>query len=77
MELDILKQILVDVLSVDESEIFEESTLMGDLGADSLDAYQIVLKLEEEFDVTFDAGEVEQVETVGDALSLIQSKISD
>ena len=73
MELSILKKVLVEVLSVDESEIHLETTFLGDLGADSLDIYQIILKLEDALQLHFEAKDVEKIETVGQALALIES----
>lgn len=72
MELEILKKILVEVLGVDASEIHEDTTFLKDLGADSLDIFQVVTRLEEELGVTFEASRVEKVETVGEALVLIE-----
>lgn len=72
MELEILKKILVEVLGVDASEIHEETTFLKDLGADSLDIFQVVTRLEEELGVTFEPAMVEKVETIGEALALIE-----
>lgn len=72
MELEILKKILVEVLGVDASEIHEDTTFLKDLGADSLDIFQVVTRLEEELGVTFEASRVEKVETVREALALIK-----
>lgn len=72
MELEVLKKVLVEILSVDVSEIYTDTTLMGDLGADSLDVYQIVLRLEEELGVHFEEKDLTKVETVGQAVALIQ-----
>lgn len=72
MELEILKKVIVEVLNVSPSEIHEDSTFMGDLGADSLDLFQIIMGLEEEFDVEFDPALSEGIETVGQALKLIK-----
>ena len=72
MELEILKKILVEVLGVDASEIHEDTTFLKDLGADSLDIFQVVTRLEEELGVTFEPSRVEKVETVGEAIVLIE-----
>lgn len=72
MELEVLKKVLVEILSVDVSEIYTDTTLMGDLGADSLDVYQIVLRLEEELGVHFEEKDLTKIETVGQAVALIQ-----
>ena len=50
MEFEKLKKIIVDVLNVDENEITMDTTFIDDLGADSLDVFQIIMGLEEEFD---------------------------
>ena len=72
MELEILTKVLVEVLGVDASEIREETTFVKDLGADSLDIFQVVLRLEEELQVTFDPQKVEKIETVQQALALME-----
>jgi len=73
MELDVLKKVIVDVLNVDPSEIHEDTTFMGDLGADSLDVFQIVMGIEDAFEIELNAEDVEKIETVGQAVSLIQN----
>lgn len=72
MELDVLKKVLIEILSVDVSEIHMDTTFMGDLGADSLDIYQIVMRLEEELQIVFTEEDVREIETVGQAVTLIQ-----
>nr|MBQ8251973.1 acyl carrier protein [Lachnospiraceae bacterium] len=71
MELEVLTKILVEVLGVDASEIHNDTTFVSDLGADSLDIFQIVARLEEELNVTFDPAKVEKIETVEQAVSYI------
>lgn len=73
MELEKLKQVIAAVLSVDPSEIMPETTFMEDLGADSLDVYQIMLGIEQEFDIELDPEKVETIRTVGEALELLKS----
>ena len=51
MEFEKLRDIIVEVLNVDESEVKMDSTFVDDLGADSLDVFQIIMGLEEEFDI--------------------------
>lgn len=72
MELEVLTKVLVEVLGVDASEIHEETTFINDLGADSLDIFQVVSRLEEELNVTFEPARVEKIETVGEAILLIK-----
>ena len=73
MELEILQKIIVEVLNVDPSEVTEDTTFMGDLGADSLDLFQVIMAIEEAFDIEISAEAVESVETVGQAVELIKS----
>ena len=72
MEFDKLKKIIADVLNVDPEEITPETTFMEDLGADSLDVFQIVMGLEDEFDIEIPAEKVEKITTVGEAVDLIK-----
>ena len=72
MEFDRIRRIIAEVLGVDVSEIKEETTFIEDLGADSLDIYQIMLKLEEDFEIQLEASVVENIRNVGDVLILIR-----
>lgn len=76
MEFEKLKNIIVEVLNVDESEVKMESTFVDDLGADSLDVFQIIMGLEEEFDIEIPNEEAEKIVTVGDAVEQIKKAIS-
>lgn len=76
MELEILTKVLVEVLGVDSSEIHEDTTFVKDLGADSLDIFQVVARLEEELDVTFEPAKVEKIDTVGQAIIFIRETIN-
>ena len=67
MELEKLQKIIAEVLNVDTEEITPDTTFVDDLGADSLDVFQIVMGIEEEFDIEIPAEEVEQIVSVGDA----------
>ena len=73
MELDLLKKVIADVLNVDPDEITEDTTFVEDLGADSLDLFQIIMGVEEELDVEVDTKEAEKIKTVGDAIELIKN----
>ncbi len=73
MEFETLKRVIADVLNVDPDEIGMESTFLDDLGADSLDIFQIVLSIEEEFGITIPAEKAEKIRTVGEAVELIKS----
>ncbi|MCI1930475.1 MAG: acyl carrier protein [Clostridia bacterium] len=66
--------IIADQLGISESEITEE-TAFADLGADSLDLFQIVSALEEEFNIEFENEEVEKMKTVGDAINYIKAAV--
>ena len=73
MEFEKLQQIIAEVLNVDIDEITPETTFIDDLGADSLDVFQIIMGIEEEFDVTVDSDVASKVTTVGQALELIKN----
>ncbi len=73
MELEKLREVIAGVLSVDPNEIEPETTFMEDLGADSLDVYQIIMGIEEAFDIEIPVDKVEQITTVEEAVNLIRS----
>ena len=75
MEFEKLVSIIVDVLGVDAEEITPDTTFVDDLGADSLDVAQIIMGIQEEFDVTVDQDVASNVTTVGQALELIKNAI--
>ena len=75
MELEKLQKIIAEVLNVDTEEITPDTTFVDDLGADSLDVFQIVMGIEEEFDIENPAEEVEQIVSVGDAVEQIKNLI--
>lgn len=72
MELEKLQQIIAEVLNVDDSEVMPGTTFTEDLGADSLDLYQIILGVEDAFDIEIPQEEAEKIVTVADAIDLIQ-----
>ena len=76
MEFEKLKKIIAEVLNVDEEEISMETTFVDDLGADSLDVFQIIMGLEEEFDIEIPNEEAEKIVTVGDAVEQIKSGLN-
>ena len=76
MDLEKLKKLITEVLNVDESEIYMETKFVDDLGADSLDVYQIIMGVEEEFDIEIDADNAEGIVTVADAIEQIRNAIS-
>ncbi|MFN3217153.1 MAG: acyl carrier protein [Acidimicrobiales bacterium] len=65
----------VEVLSVEESKITREASFAEDLDADSLDLVELVMALEEEFDVTVEEEELEGIDTIGQAFDLITAKL--
>ncbi|MDO4292613.1 MAG: acyl carrier protein [Eubacteriales bacterium] len=72
MELEKLKEIIAEVLSVDPREVGEDTSFVEDLCADSLDVYQIVMGIEETFDIEIPAEKAERIRTVGEAAELIK-----
>lgn len=72
MELEKLQQIIAEVLNVDASEVMPGTSFTEDLGADSLDLYQIILGVEDAFDIEIPQEEAEKIVTVADAIDLIQ-----
>ena len=72
MEFEKLQDIIVDVLNVQKDEIKPETTFVDDLGADSLDIFQIIMGIEETFDIEIDNDEAEKIVTVGDAVEQIK-----
>ncbi len=69
------KQCAVEVLAVEADQVTREASFADDLDADSLDLVELVMRLEEEFDVSVDEEELEGIETVGAAFTLITSKL--
>lgn len=69
-----VRSILVDQLDVDEDSITLESSIADDLGADSLDVVDMVMSLEEEFDVEIPDEDIESMKTVGDIVKFIEAK---
>ncbi|MBQ1680903.1 MULTISPECIES: acyl carrier protein [Agathobacter] len=76
MELEKLKKIIADTMNTDENEITLDTTFTDDLGADSLDVFQIIMGIEEEFGIEIPNEEAEKISTVGDAVEAIKSAIS-
>ena len=76
MEFDKLKKVIAEVLNVDPEEITMETTFLDDLGADSLDVLQIIMGIEEEFDIEIPADKAEKIATVEDAVELIKGALN-
>ena len=75
MELEKLCFIIAEVLSIDADEITEDTAFVDDLGADSLDVFQIIMGIEEEFDIEFYSESTERIVSVGDAVAEIKRVI--
>ncbi len=71
MEFEKLRDIIVDVLSVNPDEVKPDTKFIDDLGADSLDIYQIIMGVEEELDIEVNEEDAEKIVTVQDALDMI------
>ena len=77
MEFEKLKAIIADVLNLDENDIHMDSTFVDDIGADSLDIFQIIMGIEETFDIEIDNEDAEKIVTVGDAVEQIKNATND
>ena len=75
MEFEKIKQVIAEQLDVEESKITMETTFIGDLGADSLDIFQIISELEEAFEMEFSNEAAEKIKTVGDAVEYIKKAL--
>jgi len=73
MEFEKLKKVIAEVLNVDPEEITLETRFQDDLGADSLDVFQIIMGIEEEFGIEIPAEKAEKISTVEEAVELIKS----
>ena len=76
MEFEKLTKIIAEVLNVDAEEITPDTTFVDDLGADSLDIFQIIMGLEEEFDIEIANEEAENIVTVADAVEQIKKALN-
>jgi acyl carrier protein len=76
MEFEKLKEIIIDVLNVSDEDIKMESTFVDDLGADSLDIFQIIMGIEEAFDIEIENEDAEKIVTVGDAVEQIKNAVN-
>ena len=75
MEFEKLQAIIADVLNVPKDDITPETTFVDDLGAVSLDIFQIIMGIEEEFDIEIDNEEAEKITTVQDAVEQIKKAV--
>lgn len=76
MEFEKLKTVIAEVLNVDPEEITLETTFVDDLGADSLDVFQIIMGIEEVFDIEIPAEKAEKITTVEEAVELIKGAMN-
>ena len=73
MEFEKLQAIIGEVLNIEPEEITMGSTFVDDLGADSLDIFQIIMGIEEEFDIEIPSEEAEKIVSVGDAVEQLKN----
>lgn len=73
MSFDKVKEIIVEQLGVEADEVTMEASFIDDLGADSLDIVELIMALEEEFDMEIPDEEAEKISTVGDVVEYIKS----
>ena len=76
MEFEKLQKIIAEVLNIDTDKITMESTFVDDLGADSLDVFQIIMGIEEEFDIEIANEDAEHIVTVADAVEQIKNALN-
>ena len=77
MVFDKLKEIIMDQLDVEEDEVTMDANIQEDLDADSLDMVDLVMSVEEEFDLKIEDEEVEKIKTVGDIVSFIEAHTAE
>lgn len=76
MEFEKLQEIICEVLDVEPDLITEDTTFVDDLGADSLDIFQIIMAIEEEFEIEIANEDAENIVTVGDAVEQIKNALN-
>ena len=76
MEVEKLQGIIAEVLNLEPEEVTMEATFVDDLGADSLDVFQIIMGIEEEFDIEIPNETAEKIVTVGDAVEAIRNAMN-
>jgi acyl carrier protein len=72
--IDDIKEVVVEQLSVDAAEVKDDAKFVEDLGADSLDVVELVMALEEKFDIEIPDDEAEKIATVADVVAYVESK---
>ena len=76
MDFEKLQEIIAEVLNIEADSITEDVTFVDDLGADSLDIFQIIMGIEDTFDIEIDNEDAEKIATVGDAVEQIKNAIN-
>lgn len=69
-----LKEVIVEKLNVDEAKVTKEASFIDDLGADSLDTVELIMSLEDSYDISIPDEEAEKMKTVGDVLNYLQTQ---
>ncbi len=72
---DRISELIVDQLGVTKEEIVPEASFIDDLGADSLDIVELVMAMEEEFDIEIPDDDAEKIQTIGDAFSYVKERL--
>jgi acyl carrier protein len=67
-----VKEIIIDKLGVEESEVTPEASFTNDLGADSLDTVELIMEFEKEFNISIPDDQAENIQTVGQAISYLE-----
>ncbi len=75
MTIDKIKQILADTLDVAEDELSADTNIATDLGADSLDVVEILMSIEDEFDIEIPDSEIENIRTIGELVEYIETNM--
>lgn len=75
MVLNKLKEIIANQFGIDTDEISEDTDIVADLGADSLDVVEMMMALEEEYGITIEDEKIAELKTVGDVVDLVESQI--
>lgn len=72
-----VKEIIVDLLGADEAKVTETASFTTDLGADSLETVDLIMKLEQEFDIEIPEDKANSIQTVGDAIAYVEDAVAN
>jgi acyl carrier protein len=75
--LERVKKIVIDQLGVDEDQVTPDASITDDLGADSLDRVELVMAIEQEFDIEISDEQAEKIETIQDAVNFVQEQVEE